>query len=252
MFSKSRTYFYDAEAVKVPSARPGDGGHFGGAKGRAYEPQVGDSNYRNGSHQAGREFYAAPSANLRNFWLLGPEPFSGGHFASYPTELVRRCILAGTSERGACAACGAPWARGVERTQRDGFRRETPTENLRGSNRGAALGVRPGEVNGQYDPHGDSLARYERTTAGWQPTCVCGTTETRSQIVLDPFLGSGTTLLVAKHLGRDGVGIELNPEYAEMARRRIETDVPKWARPAKVKRQPKPVSSQAALWEATG
>ncbi len=36
--------------------------------------------------------------------------------------------------------------------------------------------------------------------------------------VLDPFLGSGTTALVALCLGRTAIGVELNPEYAEMAR----------------------------------
>lgn len=40
-------------------------------------------------------------------------------------------------------------------------------------------------------------------------------------IVLDPFMGSGTTAIVASKLGRDYVGIELNPEYKEMAERRI-------------------------------
>lgn len=40
-------------------------------------------------------------------------------------------------------------------------------------------------------------------------------------IVLDPFMGSGTTGIVANKLGRHYVGIELNPEYAEMAERRI-------------------------------
>ena len=40
-------------------------------------------------------------------------------------------------------------------------------------------------------------------------------------IVLDPFAGAGTTLLKAKELGREYVGIELNPEYADMARARI-------------------------------
>ena len=40
-------------------------------------------------------------------------------------------------------------------------------------------------------------------------------------IVLDPFMGSGTTGIVANKLGRHYVGIELNPEYVEMARRRI-------------------------------
>ena len=42
--------------------------------------------------------------------------------------------------------------------------------------------------------------------------------------VLDPFGGAGTTGLVADRLGRDAILIELNPEYAEMARHRIEDD----------------------------
>ena len=40
-------------------------------------------------------------------------------------------------------------------------------------------------------------------------------------IVLDPFMGSGTTGFVANKLGRHYIGIELNPEYVEMAERRI-------------------------------
>ena len=44
--------------------------------------------------------------------------------------------------------------------------------------------------------------------------------------ILDPFCGSGTTGLVALRLGRKFVGIELNPEYAAMAERRIREDAP--------------------------
>lgn len=44
--------------------------------------------------------------------------------------------------------------------------------------------------------------------------------------VLDCFGGAGTTGLVADRLGRDAILIELNPEYAAMARRRINDDVP--------------------------
>ena len=40
-------------------------------------------------------------------------------------------------------------------------------------------------------------------------------------VVLDPFAGAGTTLLKAKELGRKFIGIELNPEYADMARARV-------------------------------
>lgn len=44
-------------------------------------------------------------------------------------------------------------------------------------------------------------------------------------VVLDPFFGAGTTGLVADRLQRDCIGIELNPDYAEIARRRINSDV---------------------------
>lgn len=44
--------------------------------------------------------------------------------------------------------------------------------------------------------------------------------------VLDPFVGSGTTLIVASRLGRDGTGIELNPQYAAMALDRVHADAP--------------------------
>lgn len=44
--------------------------------------------------------------------------------------------------------------------------------------------------------------------------------------VLDPFSGAGTTGMVALRLGRSYIGIELNPEYAEMSRKRIDSDCP--------------------------
>jgi DNA modification methylase len=47
--------------------------------------------------------------------------------------------------------------------------------------------------------------------------------------VLDPFAGAGTTLLVADRLQRHGIGIELNPEYADMAERRVRNDGPLFA-----------------------
>lgn len=48
----------------------------------------------------------------------------------------------------------------------------------------------------------------------------------RGQTVLDPFLGSGTTALAADRIGRDCVGIELNPAHAELARGRVKGDCP--------------------------
>lgn len=53
-----------------------------------------------------------------------------------------------------------------------------------------------------------------------EPCVLAGSKE--GGIVLDPFLGSGTTSVVAKKHNRGFIGIELNPEYVEMAKRRLE------------------------------
>jgi hypothetical protein len=65
-----------------------------------------------------------------------------------------------------------------------------------------------------------------RRSIDWQPSCSCDAGDPVPQTVLDPFCGAGTTLLVADRLGRNGLGVELNPTYAEMARKRIYNDAP--------------------------
>ena len=50
---------------------------------------------------------------------ISTHSFSAAHFATFPPKLVEPCIKAGTSERGACASCGAPWRR-VESSEASG------------------------------------------------------------------------------------------------------------------------------------
>lgn len=76
------------------------------------------------------------------------------------------------------------------------------------------------EVPVSFQPSGIAHpAAYPVSLAEWMINLVCPSSGT----VCDPFMGSGTTGVAALNTGRRFLGIELSPEYAAMARRRIET-----------------------------
>jgi DNA modification methylase len=213
LLTKSANYYYDQEAVRERANLASEERYqykFGGLK----NEQLVVAGIR--THPIGdREFNGA--RNMRSVWTIATEPFAEAHFATFPTELARRCILAGTSAKGVCPACGAPWVRVVERTG------AIVGEDRGGNYRGREL---PSGVAGQYMlANGEQYrpgSRYEIHEIGWSPSCSCDAGEPVPAIVLDPFGGAGTTGLVAELLGRNAILIELNPEYAEMARRRID------------------------------
>ena len=76
----------------------------------------------------------------------------------------------------------------------------------------------PQTLSGDYDTR--MGPQVNTVTTGWQPGCTCDA-DVIPCTVLDPFGGSGTTGLVADELGRDCILVELNPEYAALAERRI-------------------------------
>ncbi len=160
----------------------------------------------------------ANGANLRNVWTIATHSFPGAHFATFPPALVEPCIKAGTSEKGCCAECGSPWGRDVEKSTRfesgSGRAGNPPNGKHEGSDQA---------TSGIYDIRMGPC--IETRTIGWNPTCDHDAGPIPCT-VLDPFGGSGTVGLVAARRRRDAILIELNPAYAEMARRRIRDDAP--------------------------
>ena len=317
LLAKQGRYFYDAEAVREPKAVSTIG-----RDGRAsyYEAHTPPGS---GNHHGIKNRAEHPTgANARNVWSIPTQGRPDAHFATYPDELPRRCILAGTSERGVCADCGAPWVRMVEKelkARSDAAKKPTPPRhnaepNDQGNNRARdghhgghyyevqTLGWQPtccdcevlvrtpvGDGRTRLDPTlqtgrkglnrerntneprtitrreqrhyakqiresahkedirklaGDAFDHYIRTDQsgarplppgilatcidrGWlqqsdsECNCPCSGAGVVPATVLDPFAGSGTTLAVAQALGRKSVGLDLNPEYLEIAQRYI-------------------------------
>jgi DNA modification methylase len=173
-------------------------------------------------HRDGDRWPNGPNRNLRSVWEIATEPFPQAHFATYPQALVERCIKAGTSEHGCCPECGAPWERETEKE-------EAPPNKYAGRyQKPVAEFMQRRGSGGNVDlPRGEYIGP-KVTTLGWRPTCACIHSVQRGPnpvsfpfpsvpcTVFDPFIGSGTTALVARRLGRKCVGIELSPDYAQI------------------------------------
>ena len=215
LFAKQPRYFYDAEAVRQPSLDPTDNRAARSTPAQKRMP----SERVNGIRPSDKTY---PAANLRNVWAIPTQGRPDAHFATYPDELPRRCILAGTSERGVCADCGAPWTRMVERGEliKTGTSGNTKPPPMKGE---SGKMVRADGFHGSGITPGMSR---ENKTLGWQPTCDCGAA-TVPATVLDPFIGRGTTAIVAQRLGRRSIGVDLNSDYLALARKNLEaTNLP--------------------------
>jgi DNA modification methylase len=202
LLTRSPRYFFDQEAVREAAIYEGDERHLRGDLSRldGNPREDGGSRFRTGNPTAGR--------NIRSIWTIATQPFPEAHFATFPEELASRCIKAGTSEKGCCAECGTPWERVVERTtESDPSAKGSRFDKGKTSGRDGGDRTQPGE-------------RFVRKLRGWRPGCDHDAERDRCT-VLDPFAGSGTVGAVCARLQREFVGIELNPEYIEIANRRI-------------------------------
>lgn len=232
LLAKGPGYYADGESVRVPHLEPWRS--TGKLENRGTKAVDGEANDGFGLSGVTPREYNPAGANLRDVWTLPAEPLSthwcpqcmtfydacppsrqcrkckvklASHYASFSTELVYRCLAAGTSQRGYCPQCGRPWARVVE----------TKAMVIRRSDRPNGTGKRT-------DASGTMESPAECATLGWRPTCKCGPDlPPRPALVLDMFCGSGRVAVQCQRLGLDFIGIDLNAAYVALAERQLDT-----------------------------
>jgi hypothetical protein len=251
LWAKSKRYYYDGDAVR-------EQGEPDSAKRYQSDFWVGDKdvvgNGRPGGarNTPGIKPYTG-TRNLRTVWTINPGSYAGAHFATFPPALVEPMIKAGTSAKGCCPECGAPWRRVTERIKLSeiavGLDNELPKKRARQK---MGLASSTSGLSASNSHNASTPQSPQVTTTGWTPTCSHYDGRYRADFpqaksarkrwqrqmsgdwwrrvrkrpglpgwpvepctVLDPFTGSGTTIEVAIRLRRRGIGIELSKPYCD-------------------------------------
>jgi DNA modification methylase len=178
--TKSRRYFFDLDAIRVPHRSAGRARPRVRERTRRYQ----GNNTGLGRLKAAGRVGNVNGKNPGDVWTVPTATDRRGHQATFPEGLIERPILA-TCPELTCVQCDESW-------------------------------IRPTRIVSKQTNEG---IRHTRKV-GELRRCGCFA-PSRPGVVLDPFVGTGTTALVAERLRRDWLGVELNPAYAKLAKRRI-------------------------------
>jgi DNA modification methylase len=225
LLSKSPRYYYDYEAVLEPvSDKSLKRAEYGWDCDRPSTKNASLGGDGIHTEKMGERFVNPAGRNRRSVWTIPTSPYRGAHYATFPPKLIEPMILAGCPQI-VCAKCGAPYQRVLERADK---RHWTERNDYKSGDKYKFEYLESKQSNdiGRNDAPA-SFKSPEMIDKGFQPTCNCNA-GTTSGIVLDPFVGSGTTIMVANQLGRRGIGLDLSFKYLhEDAKKRIETVQPK-------------------------
>jgi DNA modification methylase len=230
------------------------GPRFGGNK-------YGDDDREESRTKSGNEWRGeSGKANRRSVWTVATRPYKGAHFATFPPALIEPCILAGSMPAGAYEPDDlilSPTGDGEREADpsmevgRAGWSRpRRDAEGVRPMSRAEQAAYAEQLRNSQHkeammqESGGEStFAHYMRTDRngaraippamfdrwvdlGWlnQVSIPPALAAPHRSIVLDPFMGSGTTAAVSLQHGRKYLGCELNPEYGPLQNERIDAE----------------------------
>jgi DNA modification methylase len=240
LLAKRKRYFYDHVAVMEPVTGTAHS-RGNGVNPKARSLDLDDSSCQSRSPRQNQSFSSSVAnlvslRNKRSVWTVPTQPYPEDHFATFPEELIRTPILAGTSEKGCCGQCGAPYRRILERQRHGDWR---PAGDLK------PLGINCSSKAkwSQTDPQSSGRRLVENVAAaraaghehdhpfpapitiGWKPFCPCHSQEVAPCVVLDPFIGSGTVGVEGRKAGCHVIGIDASREYLDMAIKRNRQEV---------------------------
>jgi len=137
-------------------------------------------------------------------WTITTQPSKIAHYAMWPPKLAERLVLS-MCPLEVCTLCGEPRRR-IERT----------TNALGGAvqRRAHLEAADPRDKRTNVASINDAPETSQRETLGWTD-CGCNAPWTPGT-VLDPFAGTGTTIITADLHGRRGIGIDLDPRNADL------------------------------------
>lgn len=230
LITKRPIYYFDAFAIQEEATSTSGGACIGKVdkKGPGSRRMTAEENasIRNGKR------------NARSVWKINSHRYKGAHFATFPVKLAERCILAGTSEKGCCPACGAPWKRVVERVKvGERVKANTILPALTGNH-----GTSGSDGNGHR--YGSTYS-VQTTTTHWLPACRCPVVTPIPCLVMDCFNGAASTGIAALQNGRRYIGTDLSADYLVQSEKRIREWMsrPKDGKP----RKPRPIRSHELL-----
>lgn len=207
LFTKNNKYYFEqqfetSEHTKKTNIK------FGGNKAGGY----GNPTY------SGNKYIGSGFKNKRSVWRINTKGIKEAHFATFPEKLIETPIRAGCPKY-ICLKCGKSRERIIKQpTPKMGKDIKTVNgkryaDHIKLSSNSALRGSSGGTAYMKWkEKNPIQFLGYTK--------CDCNV-KFKPGIVLDPFMGSGTTGIVAKRLGRNFVGCELNPEYVKLANKRI-------------------------------
>jgi DNA modification methylase len=202
---RSLDYWFDLDVVRVPHKTSIDE-----YKAKLPKSLNGKTNFGGGkgiikySTEEAIERRFALGKNPGDLWTIPTQPFPEAHFAVYPEKLISPMIIS-SCPKEICKKCGLARVRitkGTSISTRPAIRSKDKNNNI-------------------FSARRERYMTFDRLTVGWT-NCDCKLeNKWQAGIVLDPFMGSGTTGYVSEKLQRNWIGIELSQSYAKMAEKRI-------------------------------